>query len=253
MTWLRIDDAFPQHPKLVELARSDRWTWLEILAYCARYKTEGRVPSAIREAVPAASPKLLARFVDVGLLDEHEHGLEVHDWRDYNPKDPTAADRVKRYRHRNGGVTEPVTEALHDRNVERNAGVTVTAPRALAGARGPSRPLPVETAEQSSYVLQGDDAALPNESLEELGQRLEAATPATPNGRSPYGSVDSVYEVIDKPAGNTRRELEKWLPLLAPSQVEHVREQTLACEPRKSKAAYAVGTAQRLARAKGAA
>ncbi len=105
-------------------------------------------------------------------------------------------------------------------------------------------------------------AALPEEeSLEELGQRLEAERtksrgelfPPTPNGRSPYGSVDSVYEVIDKPAGNTRRELEKWLPQLAPHQVEHVREQVLACEPRKSKAAYAVGTAQKLARERGAA
>jgi hypothetical protein len=135
-------------------------------------------------------------------------------------------------------------------------------------------------AEQNVVLLPA--AALPNESLEELGQRLEARTssergsaaprgdigtrvgdePLTPASdvaprsldvRAAYGSVDSVYEVIDKPAGNTRRELEKWLPQLAPNQVEHVREQTLACEPRKSKAAYAVGTAQKLARERGAA
>ncbi len=115
----------------------------------------------------------------------------------------------------------------------------------------------VETAEQSSYVVEMPAAALPKEeSLEELGARLETAAALdmlAGDRRAPYGSVDSVYEVIDRPAKNTRAELQKWLGQLEPHQVEHVREQVLACEPRKSKAAYAVGTAQRLARAKGTA
>jgi hypothetical protein len=134
-----------------------------------------------------------------------------------------------------------------------NGASKLSSPRARPRALSRTEQNRTETAEQSSYVVEMPAAALPNESLEELGQRLEAATPATPNGRSPYGSVDSVYEVIDKPAKNTRPELEKWLGQLEPHQVEHVREQVLACEPRKSKAAYAVGTAQKLARERGAA
>ncbi len=139
-----------------------------------------------------------------------------------------------------------------------NGASKLSSPRARPRALSRTEQNRIETAEQSSYVVEMPAAALPEEeSLEELGQRLESRAQRHEREaagiRAPYGSVDSVYEVIDKPAGNTRRELEKWLPLLEPHQVEHVREQVLACEPRKSKAAYAVGTAQRLARAKGAA
>ncbi len=187
------------------------------------------------------------------------------------------------------GAATPVGTPV-EQPLEQNGNETPT--RAGAQTRpAPAPSLSTTAAEQSSYVVEMPAAALPNESLEELGQRLEATQRSKPfcrggqgtcddcvgscgieeveaeapvirvhgypwhdsPDRAPYGSVDSVYEVIDKPAGNTRRELEKWLPQLTPHQVEHVREQVLACEPRKSKAAYAVGTAQRLARAKGAA
>ncbi len=175
---------------------------------------------------------------------------------------------------------------LASKNASGSASNGASASRAHDRALRAEVEVEVETAEQSSYVVEMPAAALPNESLEELGQRLEERVcehgrkftehcrecqlkgycncrdcddedtepPSVENGgRAPYGSVDSVFEVIDKPAGNTRRELEKWLPQLEPHQVEHVREQVLACEPRKSKAAYAVGTAQRLARERGAA
>ena len=55
MTWLRIDDKFPRHPKVTRLMRGDRWTWLEVLCYCAEYKTEGYVPDSIQSSTATVS------------------------------------------------------------------------------------------------------------------------------------------------------------------------------------------------------
>lgn len=87
MAWLRLDDGFAQHPKIVALTPKDRWTWLELLCYCARYRTEGKVPAGIAEVVRGATPAFLNRCGDLRLLDadEDSDGYLVHDFDEYNP------------------------------------------------------------------------------------------------------------------------------------------------------------------------
>ena len=100
MAWLRLDDRFTKHPKVLKLKRVDRWTWLEILEYCAAYRTGGHVPDAIADVLPHATPALIKQCIAAGLLDAEEHGWNVHDWDVYNPKDPAHAERQRRYRQR---------------------------------------------------------------------------------------------------------------------------------------------------------
>jgi hypothetical protein len=98
MSWLKIDDKFVRHPKLIKLgSRSDRWTWLELLSYAAEFKSPV-VPENIRDAVPAATTAFLAKAVAAGLLDVVEDGYEIHDWHDYQPRDATNAERQARHR-----------------------------------------------------------------------------------------------------------------------------------------------------------
>ncbi len=94
MSWLRIDDGFPEHPKLVKLGKSaDRWTWLELLAYCARRETGGTIPRGVDDVLRRVTPKFLERCVTVGLVDREDDGdLTVHDWNIYNGT--TLQDRV---------------------------------------------------------------------------------------------------------------------------------------------------------------
>ena len=131
MAWLRIDDGFPENRKVLALPRRDRWTWLEILAYCARQRNDGHVPAGISDIVRHATPAFIQQAHDAGLLDLTEAGYVVHHWDEYNPTDPTGAARQERYRNRkrNAAVTETVT----GRNV------TDVTPRARA-----SRPLPLK-------------------------------------------------------------------------------------------------------------
>lgn len=130
MAWLRIDDGFPENRKILALPRRDRWTWLEVLAYCARQTNRGELPNNISDIVRHATPAFVRQAAEAGLLDMTDTGYVVHDWDEYNPRDPTGATRQMRYRNRsrNADVTENVTEE----NV-----TDVTPPRARA-----SRPVP---------------------------------------------------------------------------------------------------------------
>lgn len=121
MTWLRVDDGFVDHPKIVSLGSpAARWAFLELLAYCARHHTDGYIPNNLLTVLPRVNVALINRAIEVGLVDRDETGdLRVHDWQTYNPpqKDPTGALRQQRWRNgqRNATVTAEVTPRAQPR------------------------------------------------------------------------------------------------------------------------------------------
>ena len=102
MTWLRVDDGFTEHGKIVSLKRADRWTWLELLCYCSRQGNGGQFSDGICDVLKWVSPAFLRRCVEarrlgdeVGLLEvvtgsdgtDWEpvgNHYQVHDWAVYN-------------------------------------------------------------------------------------------------------------------------------------------------------------------------
>jgi hypothetical protein len=132
MSWLRLDDGFAHHPKVVDLNDREFRVWVKTLLWAARFRTNGRLTRGMFADV-GLTARMAAKLVEHGLLETvGEDAWQIHDFAAYNPKDATAADRVKRYRDRNTNRNEP-------RNEQRNGGVTVTAPsRPLAPARDPS-------------------------------------------------------------------------------------------------------------------
>lgn len=146
MAWLRIDDGFPEHPKILELGSADRrWTWLCILAWTARQRSP-IVPKTIQDAVPKATRRYLDSCVDLGLLDRNENGcLEVHNWRRYQPKDPTKAERQARWRATSPSTVDESVDATVDSSVDESVDAEAVygdGPRAQERARVPvpSRP-----------------------------------------------------------------------------------------------------------------
>jgi hypothetical protein len=86
MTWIRVDDHFADHPKVMALG-SDRLAglglWHVAASYSARYLTDGYVPSThVRAHAPQ---RLVSRMVTVGLFDPVDGGYMLHDWLNYNP------------------------------------------------------------------------------------------------------------------------------------------------------------------------
>lgn len=131
MPWLRLDDGFIDHPKIVELTDAEFRTHIGVLCYCARYRTGGRFTLRSRRL----TKRQAERFLRLGLWEADEGANEgaaedayrIHDWAAYNTADASNAARQARFRaRRNAGVTQEVTDDVTPSNavtgdVTRNA------------------------------------------------------------------------------------------------------------------------------------
>lgn len=131
MSWVKVDDQMPRHPKLLSLGK-DRLVcqglWLDGMCYASAYLTDGFVPAA---ALERGSERYAERLVRAGLWEPVDGGFRIHDYHDYQPTRAAVTESRKRNaerqsRHRNA-VTNGVTEA------------SVTTPRPVPV---PSRPVP---------------------------------------------------------------------------------------------------------------
>ena len=89
MTWVKLDDQFPDHPKLAELGElTPAAGWLHVCALCysARYLTDGRIPGGQVPRLMASDTKPLVEvLLEVGLWERDGTGYQIHDYLDYNP------------------------------------------------------------------------------------------------------------------------------------------------------------------------
>lgn len=86
MAWLRLDDGFTKHPKFSGWNGAQKWAWLEVMEYCARYETGGRIPDDPSILPRSTTPALLAKALDSGWLDVRDDGSKwVHDFEIFNP------------------------------------------------------------------------------------------------------------------------------------------------------------------------
>ncbi len=108
MTWLRVDDSMPLNGKVGDLTDAEYRALIALWAYCSRKRNGGvfareeirhamfatpRGPKAVREVQ-------LDRFLEFGLVRAEGDFCAVNDWSKYQPKDPTAADRMRSLRKR---------------------------------------------------------------------------------------------------------------------------------------------------------
>lgn len=93
MSWIKIDDQFADHPKVLQAGPLASWLYVCGLTYSGRYLTDGWVPTAqVRKLADVDDALgLAARLVAVGLWEPVDGGYQIHDYHDYNP----TADKVK--------------------------------------------------------------------------------------------------------------------------------------------------------------
>lgn len=136
MTWFRVDDGFPEHPKLAELEHDPR-LWAEALAvwmaagcYCNRNLTDGEITHGrLRRLTPLGvrAERVAVELVRIGLWEKIADGYRFHDWHDYQPtsdevsqKRADAADRQRRSREKRRSVGADVTAHV-TRDSERDS------------------------------------------------------------------------------------------------------------------------------------
>jgi hypothetical protein len=115
MTWVKLDDRYATHPKMLRAGPAALALDVAGLCYSAGHGTDGFVPA---EALAAAAPFLArakalaaaAQLVAVGRWVPVEGGWRIHDYLDYNPstaerdeRKSAAVKRTQQWRNRRRG------------------------------------------------------------------------------------------------------------------------------------------------------
>lgn len=84
MSWVKVDDGFPDHPKTLVLSLAAQGLWLVGLCYANRLMTDGQVPAALlRRMGDQAAWPAAEELMAVGLWHETATGWEIHDYLQY--------------------------------------------------------------------------------------------------------------------------------------------------------------------------
>ena len=85
MTWVRLDDHFADHPKILGLSDSAYRAYVDGLCYCARYLTDGAIPLAAVKVVARGRARVILELEANGLWDQNGKGVNVHDYLEFQP------------------------------------------------------------------------------------------------------------------------------------------------------------------------
>ena len=85
MTWVKIDDHFADHPKIIGLSDAAYRAFVDGLCYSARYLTDGQIPTAAVTVVTRSRPRVAAALIDAGLWEQNGSGVIVHDYLEFQP------------------------------------------------------------------------------------------------------------------------------------------------------------------------
>ena len=117
MAWVRLDDGFPDHPKVGAAGPVAGWLFVSALCYASRYLTDGFVPaSQLRRLAEIDDPEgAAAALVRSGLFEVEADGWRIHDYLDHQ----TSRERVDEARAQNARRQDRWRE--RNRNASRNA------------------------------------------------------------------------------------------------------------------------------------
>jgi hypothetical protein len=108
VTWVRLDDSMPEHPKMVGLTDRAFRQHIAALCYSNRNLTDGAIPLVIAHRLVTSGKRHAGELVTAGIWDTTNDGYQIHDYEDYQPTRAAVmrdrektAERVARWRARN--------------------------------------------------------------------------------------------------------------------------------------------------------
>jgi hypothetical protein len=129
VSWLGLDDAFFDHPKIAGLDdRAFRW-FMWSLGHCSRYLTDGFVALGVIRGCSLVTRKYTAEralrvICGAGLWEEVEGGIEVHHYLDWNPDRASVLEKRRRAteRKRRSRAKQKSKVSRRDKAVTRDTG-----------------------------------------------------------------------------------------------------------------------------------
>ena len=166
MSWVRFDDGFFRHPKVVTAGRDARDLFMASVFYANSNLTDGFIPEGALRMITAdaainSHAKPITALLKVGLWKEADGGYQIHDYLEYQTSAASVAasraanaERQAEYRRRNGmrnansnGVTHSVTNASNNGAVTTppiNIPITTTNSGELVDSPNPPKPKPAK-------------------------------------------------------------------------------------------------------------
>src|SRR5689334_20640489 len=97
MTWIKLDDRAPRHPKIAALTdRAFRW-WMLGLCYASEFLTNGVLPPVFWKQAPAPTRKELTTGK---LWDWNDPNFHIHDYLEHQQSRETVEKERRRNRDR---------------------------------------------------------------------------------------------------------------------------------------------------------
>lgn len=117
--WVRIDENAMEHPKVAGLPGESFKLWVQGLAHCQKFLTDGLIDRVSLRGLRSYSPKRVADLIDARLWVPAENdSVQVHDYLQWNESREhvlkvraQGRDRIRRLRGRNA-----VTAREHNAN-----------------------------------------------------------------------------------------------------------------------------------------
>lgn len=149
MTWVKLDDTFPEHSKVISL--SDKAFRLHVTAICfaAKNETDGEIPRAALARL-GGSPKIAHELHEVGLWETTSRGgWVVHDYLEYNRS--RAELEAERQRKAEAGAKGAANRWAKAKPIA--PAIAPATDVAIGNSMPPSRPVPSpETYNPSGYA-----------------------------------------------------------------------------------------------------
>lgn len=85
MTWVNLDDQFPEHPKIDKLSDAAFRLHVAAICYANRHLTDGYLDAArIPRLVPKHQKRFVTELVNADLWETVDGGYQIHDYLDWN-------------------------------------------------------------------------------------------------------------------------------------------------------------------------
>lgn len=85
MSWVRVDDKFPRHPKVIGLCAQAAALWLAACCWCSEYETDGALPDTAVMRLSWYAAEAAKELEVAGLWVRTETGWQIHDYLKFNP------------------------------------------------------------------------------------------------------------------------------------------------------------------------
>lgn len=101
LPWIRLDTAFPDHPKILELvadkAFQAAFAYVCGMGYCGKHGTDGFIPANALPFIHARKSDA-ERLVRAGLWNMAPGGWEIHGWDERQVSDEDSKKRSQKAR-----------------------------------------------------------------------------------------------------------------------------------------------------------